>query len=330
MRRYIEALFRDYYRRLPKETLAVSDIGAREFAYQFHGGSMIRHRAFNSVDELHSFLASKGPLHVYYSSALYERPDAEDMDGKGWLGADLIFDIDADHIRAEACTSSSDIIALECLEEALYELTRLLDALNEELGLREGLVVFSGNRGFHVHIEQGDMRKLGPKERREIAAYLKARGLRLSSFSSRGSSVLTMPVGNLKRIYQALVELGVDVEGAGGLEGLDSQAAAKAAIEIDEVVTADVHRLIRLPGSLHGKTGLKVAVLDKRDIDGGIDRVLDRAIAFRKGKATVELKEMPRVPVLGYRVTGKVATLPLHVALYLVLHGYARLRDAED
>ncbi len=332
MRRYIEALFRDYYRRLPTSELAVSDVKSREFAYQFYGGSIIRHRSFASIDELHSFLASKGPLHVYYSSALYERPDAEDMESKGWLGADLVFDIDADHIESEACRSSGDIVTLECLEEALYELSRLLDALNGELGLRDHLVVFSGNRGFHVHVEEETARKLGARERREITSYIKARGLRLSSFLARGRGNLVSmtPVGNLKRIYQALVEAGVDVDRGGSLGELDAQVSAKAAIEIDEVVTADVHRLIRLPGSLHGKTGLKVAALDRRDIDRGIDRVLERAIAFRGGKVTVELVEKIGVPVLGYRITGSTATLPTYVAIYLVLRGHARLRDAKD
>ncbi len=332
MRRYIEALFRDYYRRLPRNELVVSAVETREFAYQLYGGPIVRHKSFASLDELRSFLASKGPLHVYYSSALYERPDAEDMEGKGWLGADLVFDIDADHIESEACESSGDIITLECLEEALYELARLLDALREELGLRDHIVVFSGNRGFHVHVEDAEVRRLGPRERREVASYIKARGLKLSSFLVRGKGnlVSVAPIGNLKRIYQALVEIGVDVDRGSDLGELDAQAAARAAIEIDEVVTADVHRLIRLPGSLHGKTGLRVVALDKRDIDRGIDVVMDKAIAFRRGKVTVELTARPQAPVLGHRIAGDVATLPTYVAVYLALRGYARLRHAKD
>ncbi len=42
-------------------------------------------------------LAETVPSDVYHSCAYYENPDF-DMDKKGWIGADLVFDIDADHI----------------------------------------------------------------------------------------------------------------------------------------------------------------------------------------------------------------------------------------
>ncbi|WP_243675341.1 hypothetical protein [Vulcanisaeta distributa] len=38
---------------------------------------------------------------------------------------------------------------------------------------------------------------------------------------------------------------------------------------IDEVVTMDVHRLIRLPNSLHGKTGLRVIRVSPSDLERG-------------------------------------------------------------
>jgi len=68
---------------------------------------MLRHKGFRNVDALRSFLKTVVPSDVYYSSAYYERPE-EDMRGKGWLGADLIFDIDADHIPTP-CAKVHDI-----------------------------------------------------------------------------------------------------------------------------------------------------------------------------------------------------------------------------
>jgi DNA primase small subunit len=59
---------------------------------------MVRHRGFKNAEDLNSFIRVTVPLHAYYSSAYYERPE-EEMDKKGWLGADLTFDIDADHIK---------------------------------------------------------------------------------------------------------------------------------------------------------------------------------------------------------------------------------------
>jgi len=38
--------------------------------------------------------------------------------------------------------------------------------------------------------------------------------------------------------------------------------------EVDEPVTADVKRLIRLPGSVHGKSGLRVTPLTREQLDG--------------------------------------------------------------
>lgn len=75
-----------------------SSIEHREFGFLlFKERMMVRHREFENVDPLTSFLQATAPSDAYYSSAYYERPEAE-MDEKGWLGADLIFDIDADHI----------------------------------------------------------------------------------------------------------------------------------------------------------------------------------------------------------------------------------------
>jgi DNA primase small subunit (EC 2.7.7.-) len=90
--RFLEALFRNYYR---GASLDVPEIERREVGYLAPDGVMVRHRSFKSAEELKSFCVERPPLGLYYSAALYERPDERDMDAKGWLGADLVFDIDA-------------------------------------------------------------------------------------------------------------------------------------------------------------------------------------------------------------------------------------------
>ena len=47
------------------------------------------------------------------------------------------------------------------------------------------------------------------------------------------------------------------------INGVTTSGSNKAKGETDEPVTADVKRLIRLPGSLHGKSGLKVVTLTR-------------------------------------------------------------------
>ena len=114
------------------------------------------------------------------------------MERKGWLGADLVFDIDGDHLDTEACRESK-VVSLACLEDAKEEANKLIDVLTEELGLKPTKVVFSGNRGFHVHVVDEEVLALGQKERRELVNYLKAVGFDPSKFhmpmiSLRGSA----------------------------------------------------------------------------------------------------------------------------------------------
>jgi len=59
---------------------------------------MRRHKAFVSVAEMQEYVQAMVPAHVYHSAAYYQHPGAPTMKEKNWEGADLIFDIDADHL----------------------------------------------------------------------------------------------------------------------------------------------------------------------------------------------------------------------------------------
>src|SRR5580693_2242003 len=76
-------------------------IARREFAlFPFTSETMMRrHSAYPSVEEFRGYFRREAPRHAYYSSAYYEHPDHPKMAEKEWLGADLIFDLDADHLR---------------------------------------------------------------------------------------------------------------------------------------------------------------------------------------------------------------------------------------
>ena len=89
-------MFQDYY----STRFALKDfssIDKREFGFSFFDKKFVRHKVFSSILELKDFLSVSSPYNVYYSSAYYEYPDLE-MDQKDWIGSDLIFDIDADHL----------------------------------------------------------------------------------------------------------------------------------------------------------------------------------------------------------------------------------------
>ena len=100
---------------------------------------------------------------------------------------------------------------------------------------------------------------------------------------------------------------------------------------MDPVVTRDTHRLVRMNGSLHGKTGLlKVSVpmdaLEEFD-------PLSSALAFGEGMARVRIAEgLPEVPPIrlgeetyGPFEPGEVVVLPLFAAVFLMCKGVASL-----
>ncbi|MHA1873927.1 MAG: DNA primase catalytic subunit PriS, partial [Candidatus Heimdallarchaeaceae archaeon] len=89
-------MFSRYYLENYPLNNSISEIERREFGFTSFEGWMLRHKSFKNSSELKEFLQRSVPSDAYYSCAYYEDPEAE-MDRKGWLGADLIFDIDADH-----------------------------------------------------------------------------------------------------------------------------------------------------------------------------------------------------------------------------------------
>ena len=155
-------------------------------------------------------LSQTVPSDVYHSCAYYENPDF-DMDKKGWLGADLVFDIDADHIPTSCdkihdeftctiCGFSGKGITPEicpacegtkfetktwpcelCLDSARTEAVKLIDMLTNDFGFAQDelRVFFSGHRGYHIHVENEVVRSLDAMARKEIVDYVTGLGLAL-------------------------------------------------------------------------------------------------------------------------------------------------------
>src|SRR3972149_698300 len=95
--RFLREVFQRHYRSAALK--APDRLRKRELAFlPFSGGMMQRHLGFTSLNDLRTHLVARVPGHAYYSSAYYERPGAPTMEEKGWLGADLVFDLDADHL----------------------------------------------------------------------------------------------------------------------------------------------------------------------------------------------------------------------------------------
>jgi DNA primase small subunit len=109
--------------------------------------------------------------------------------------------------------------------------------------------------------------------------------------------------------------------GRSSWQKLVQAAVDKKSARLDTVVTTDIHRLIRIPGTLHGKTGLLAMKIDEID---DFDPFAD-AIAF-KGEQSVYVNWAPRFRIgeetLGPYESQKV-TLPEAAAILLICKGSA-------
>jgi len=208
--RFVAEQFHRWYQANARTIPAPSEIRQREFAFlQFGGKTMFRHIGFPDEATFRRYIADNSPAHSYYSSSYYQRPDA-DMAGKGWSGADLVFDIDADHFDlpcqhehdkwkckncgeegtgkppeickcGKASFDEETWLCEHCLQAAKHETQKLLDILIQDFGFSptdDLLVNFSGNRGYHVHVRSKRIRNLDQSGRREVVDYILGTGLK--------------------------------------------------------------------------------------------------------------------------------------------------------
>ena len=179
-RAYLRGRFRDYYRRQDFSLPPGAD--AREWGHipwsAGPGTTMVRHSALLDLGDFEDFLARERPQHVYFSAGRYDDPGAGSMSEKNWQGSDLIFDLDADHLPS--VTLGEDTYA-EMLWECKAALERLLSFLERDFGFRDLEIVFSGGRGYHVHVRDRGVQKLDRGARREIVDYVRGTGLRFEA-----------------------------------------------------------------------------------------------------------------------------------------------------
>ena len=337
--KFLESLTRSYYRERARLEVP-RDFVYREFAAQtWFSTSYIRHIAFTRESEIKEFAVSKAPRHFYYSSARYDQPGATDMDSKGWLGADIVFDIDADHlpecidktvnIEDKALGVKASFAPSECVRRAAIEALLLTDILVNELGFqtRDVRIEFSGHRGFHVIVNtmgNSEWERAGPDVRRELVNYVKA-------VDALEEAIRPTPPVRRKRFK--LLEPSETDPGLSGRYArfrriLGEAEQLKLGVEVDEQVTVDVKRLIRIPGSLNGKTMLPVKPVRLSDLEDFTISTSDSPFADHGAVRVQAIVDTPAIEVLGHRVKlrrGARMKLDAPVALYLMAKGVAVL-----
>ncbi|MDO9517231.1 MAG: DNA primase catalytic subunit PriS [Methanosarcinaceae archaeon] len=382
-KRFVKSKFQDYYR--TAEIHLPPDFTSREWGFilfdEMPEFVMRRHKAFGSSGELQDYLSGMVPAHAYYSVAYYEYPNAPNMKEKNWLSADLIFDLDADHLPG-APKSYADM-----LEHVKQESIKLYEFLNNDFGFAEEdiHIVFSGGRGYHFHINTPAVRSLGSAERREIVDYVSSTGLEVNRFFGKkavsgdaglgSAEVFVLPseddggwggrinryiISYLSRITKQedsikilkgfdkigdvkakkLVKIFGDehkvsllkqgnmdqLSGMNKLfEALANQAVSEMSASVDEPVTADVKRLIRLPGSLHGGSGMRVTALSISELET-FDPLND-AVVFSDKSVQLKVIKPFSVQMKGndFVVEPGEGTIevPEYAAMYLMCRGAA-------
>jgi len=376
---FLKNRFQEYYK---KNTLELPDrFGRREFAFVLFGGKgMIRHISFDKKKKLLSFLGERAPQHVYYSSAYYQIPDAPTMQEKNWMGAELIFDLDSDHLpNAETMSYSEQLSAVKKEFKKLVEEFLLDDFGFDEKHLE---LYFSGGRGYHCHVKDPAIFDLDSNERRELVDYITGRDLQdfiifheqvtgRKRYGGRyypSGKSLKMPTPDEKgwkgRISRGIIDIVDEIKKSNDPEkklkeyGVKEKDAEKLAIELseerikriregmldqsktirkfflnsalrktavtlgagetDEPVTCDVKRLIRLPFSLHGKTGFKVVKIGIDELET-FDPLRD-AVVFNDDPVTVHLNTSCTIKMnqQNFNLEGGEHKLPLYLAVFLI------------
>jgi DNA primase small subunit len=108
------------------------------------------------------------------------------MENKGWLGSELVFDIDATdmHLKCQTAHGTSWVCE-NCLAVVRGEAIKLIEEfLIPDFGFskQEISVNFSGNRGYHIHVNKESILKLDSAARKEISAYITGSGISFEDF----------------------------------------------------------------------------------------------------------------------------------------------------
>lgn len=384
--RFLFKAFRRYYR--TNCPIMPDRFTRREFGFMFFDRNYVqRHMAFGRPDDLHRFMYGQVPSHSYYSTSYYRKPNAPTMDEKDWMGAELIFDLDADHLDG-----AKEMTYAQMLVQIRGEMMNLVDSfLLGDLGFSEDQVhiTFSGGRGYHAHVRTPDVMGLGTHERRELVDYITCSGLSIDwVFPYNKVATSQISVGNAVRTNVAKDRLIPSADSGGwrlrmrnglidvvedlcsrevkdlrreypSMKGSDKQTVIKAGEEltrnrkymfekntmavvsqatqnllvkimkedvayrlsgeVDEPVTADIKRLIRLPGSVHGKSGLRVTPITRQELTDFDPLQLAVPDVYTDDPVKVTMRRDSELDMLGEHMVLKGETeVPEFAAIFLV------------
>lgn len=177
---------RQYYREewsvndLPE--FITKEITKREFGFDHFGkGPNDRYKVFKGKESLRRFLRYKAPFAAYISVAFYNKPKKR----QDWQKSEFIFDVDAKDLPIRTC--GCDGVCEICLEEAKQIVNNLIDTLNDNLGLKNIHLIYSG-RGYHIRILDEEIMTENSELRGELLKYVVGSEIPITQFTNTNNS----------------------------------------------------------------------------------------------------------------------------------------------
>ena len=337
---------------------------------------MQRHVQIRDKGELRARLLHNAPSDFYCSNGYYSFPSLP-MKEKDWQGADLIFDIDAKDlalpcrdkhvlyvcencgdvcksITCESCgpagrTKQRSLPCNKCVNSSKQQVRSLVKILCDDLGVLydEITIYFSGNDGFHIHVDHEAFRNIDKRARADLVDYITLNGLTPESMGMKKRSKFdkhTLPdfdqigwhgkfakaaFGSKTRRATLMSEFAKLPEESrySKFQDMIKDAIDKIGIRIDPNVTVDVHRVFRMSHTINSKSGM-IKTPCTVDIDA-FDPYVDAVISDEK-MVSVTTSECPikfrlNDTRMGRYENGEIVDLPKYAATYLLCKGLAHI-----
>src|SRR5690349_17193812 len=363
---FVESVLKEYYFSNFGLIHVPSRNSEREFGYQKFNAGMTRHLTIKNDKDLHFLLMTQVPSDIYCSNACYSFPNLP-MSEKDWKEAELIFDIDAKDLKLDCrknhtcfkcnscqsineqsskcvnCNSDKfDVISVaceNCVSEAKKEVKKLIQVLTQDLAIdnEKIQVYFSGNEGFHVHVENSEYQTLDSRERADLADYIMFNGVipETLGINKQNNSKTSLPdIGEkgwrgrvAKEIFgskskRPKITQEILLGGYSSFQLRLEEMRYTIGVRIDPKVTMDVHRIFRLGGSINSKSGLsKILCTDLENFDPFSDACLlgdEKVEILANCPISFKLKNKKYGPYVDETIS-----VPKHTAVYMICKGLA-------
>ena len=219
-----------------------------------------------------------------------------------WKGHELVFDIDLndyDAVRKHVCEcTGAGQVCVRCWQLINVSISLIDETLRRDFGMSDILWLFSGRRGVHGWVRDPTTINLDRDQRQSIIDYLsvikgedetaRVQDRKQLKYEFRKRTEYTIFKYSLKDVRRKdLIEIGLSGSAASKIVNQLKHQEGKVdenlirrfnknlasvnkydeiirrwAPRIDHKVTIDLRRLLRMPTSIHGKTGNVARILD--------------------------------------------------------------------